>query len=108
MAEVLNRIQLAARFKKDYRKAAGHPEYTDEDLELLLEDLIHCERLPAHYREHLLGKRGRNWAGYWECHLGPDLVVIYRRFEGAVRLHRMGGHSELFAAPSPKRSQRRR
>lgn len=108
MAEVLRRIQLAARFKKDYRIAARHPEFSDEDLEQLLDDLIHRERLPTHYREHPLTKRGRNWAGYWECHLGPDLVVIYRRFERVIRMHRIGGHAELFAASGARTSSRRR
>jgi mRNA interferase YafQ len=98
VAEVLNRIQFSTRFKKDYRKASKHPEYRDEDMEQLLDDLIHSKRLSAHYDEHLLEKRGVNWAGYSECHLGRDLVVIYRRFSGVIRMHRMGSHSALFKA----------
>jgi mRNA interferase YafQ len=103
VAEVLNRLQFANSFKKDYRKAAKHPEYSDEDIEQLLDDLIHKQRLPPHYREHNLQKRGVNWVGYSECHLGGDLIVIYRRFRGVVRMHRIGSHADLFRPQSRKR-----
>ncbi|EFL91706.1 addiction module toxin [Candidatus Regiella insecticola LSR1] len=38
-----------------------------------------------------------DWAGYRECHIKPDLLLIYRK-QGAdtLRLARIGSHSELF------------
>lgn len=40
---------------------------------------------------------GGNWVGYREYHLKPDLLLIYgRRDAGALRLVRLGSHSELF------------
>jgi len=38
-----------------------------------------------------------DWAGYRECHIKPDLLVIYRK-PGAdtLRLARRGSHSDLF------------
>jgi len=50
--------------------------------------------LPENYRDHaLIG----NWKGYRECHLKPDLLLIYRSEESDVlKIARLGSHSELF------------
>jgi mRNA interferase YafQ len=38
-----------------------------------------------------------DWAGYRECHLKPDLLLIYRKIgEETLTLARLGSHSELF------------
>ena len=38
-----------------------------------------------------------NWAGYRECHMKPDLLLIYSKPEpDTLRLARLGSHSELF------------
>ena len=96
-------VELAPRFKKDLKHASNHPEYDRQDLLHLLEDFTKYDPLPTHYNEHSLGKRSVNWAGFKECHLGDDLVVIFVRFKGVVRLHRIGGHAELF---KPRTRQR--
>jgi len=48
----------------------------------------------AKYRDHdLIG----DWAGYRECHIKPDLLLIYRKSDAdTLRLARFGSHSELF------------
>ena len=54
--------------------------------------------LPAKLRDHALTG---NWKDYRDCHVRPDLVLIYRRFntdEGNPRrlvLARLGSHSQL-------------
>jgi mRNA interferase YafQ len=38
-----------------------------------------------------------DWAGYRDCHLKPDLQLIYKKTDDNVlRLARLGSHSELF------------
>ena len=49
--------------------------------------------LGACYRDHDLSG---DWAGYRECHVKPDLPLIYRKSDDALRLARLGSHSELF------------
>ena len=50
--------------------------------------------LEARYRDHDLSG---DWAGYRECHIKPDLLLIYRKSEpSTLRLARLGSHSELF------------
>ena len=61
-----------------------------EVLALLLAD----EPLPQKFRDHSLTGE---YADCRECHLKPDLLLIYRRVEGnTLELTRLGSHSELF------------
>lgn len=59
------------------------------------------ERSSAFKRDFKRGKaaprhRG-DWAGYRECHLKPDLLLIYGKLGAdTLRLARLGSHSELF------------
>ncbi|MGH8561752.1 MAG: type II toxin-antitoxin system YafQ family toxin [Nevskiales bacterium] len=94
----MRQIEFAPRFKRDFRFASKHPDYNRDDFLQLLEDLQLHDVLPVHYREHDLGKRAINWAGFKEAHLGPDLVVIFKRFPRVVWMHRIGGHRAMFAA----------
>jgi len=37
-----------------------------------------------------------NWSNYRDCHVKPDLVLIYKIESGVLKLARIGTHSELF------------
>lgn len=37
-----------------------------------------------------------NWSDYWECHIEPDWLLIYRITETDLILVRTGSHSDLF------------
>jgi mRNA interferase YafQ len=51
------------------------------------------EPLPPRYFDHALGGE---WLGDRDCHLKPDLVLIYRKPDSiALELVRLGSHSEL-------------
>lgn len=50
--------------------------------------------LEAKLRDHPL-KGG--YDGYRECHIKPDLLLIYIQTTDELRLIRLGSHSELFA-----------
>lgn len=51
------------------------------------------EPLPPRHVDHPLSGK---WAGYRDCHIRPDLVLIYAKSPGLLRLARLGSHSELF------------
>lgn len=51
------------------------------------------ESLPAKHRDHHL--KGE-WSKYRECHIRPDLLLIYRIEGEKVMLARLGSHSDLF------------
>ena len=91
-------LVILPRFKRDYRLARQHPDFDEETLVHVFEMLIAEEPIPAALREHRLNKRVTNWAGFTECHLGADLILIYRVTGSAVIMHRIGTHTELFSA----------
>jgi mRNA interferase YafQ len=89
-------IDRASAFKRDYKREAKgqHRTTLDNDLRLLLVALATDQLLEAKYRDHDLSG---DWAGYRECHLKPDLLLIYRKSDAeTLRLARLGSHSELF------------
>jgi mRNA interferase YafQ len=56
--------------------------------------LLTDHALPESYRDHALSG---NWNGYRECHIKPDLLLIYRKpDDSTLRLARIGSHSDLF------------
>jgi mRNA interferase YafQ len=90
-------IERSSAFKRDYKRAKANPRHAN-DVEalvaavvaLLLSDQVLAESL----RDHRLSGE---WAGYRECHIKPDLLLIYRKPDAnTLRLARLGSHSELF------------
>ncbi len=51
--------------------------------------------LPDRYRPH---KLSGNFSGYWECHIKPDWLLIWKKEESILTLTlvRTGTHSDLF------------
>lgn len=95
----MRRIERTAAFKRDYRRAKASPvlrDYLDVRLEEVIDRLRRDE--PLHllrpYRDHALSG---TWAGYRECHVRPDLLLIYTKpAPDVLRLIRLGSHSDLF------------
>ena len=49
--------------------------------------------LPERHRDHFLAG---DWKDHRDCHIKPDLVLIYRKpDDGSLELVRLGSHSEL-------------
>jgi mRNA interferase YafQ len=89
-------IERSSAFKRDYKREAKGRQMTtlDADLVFVLTALANDQPLAPQYHDHdLIGA----WKGYRECHVKPDLLLIYRK-SGAdmLRLARLGSHSELF------------
>ena len=36
------------------------------------------------------------WLGFRECHIKPDLLLIYKKRDNCIQLVRIGSHSELY------------
>lgn len=89
-------IERSTAFRRDYkREARGRYRKTlESDLRAVLVALASDIPLEPRYRDHDLSG---NWAGYRDCHIKPDLVLIYRKPDSdTLRLARLGPHSELF------------
>ena len=90
-------IDRATAFRRDYQQVKANPRH-GKDLDALVSAVLIMlstdQDLPQQCRDHgLIG----DWAGYRECHIKPDLLLIYRKpDEATLRLARLGSHSDLF------------
>ena len=55
--------------------------------------LLNDEELEEKYRDHNL--KGK-FDGYRECHIKPNLLLVYRIKDDALELVDIGSHSDLF------------
>jgi mRNA interferase YafQ len=90
-------IEWTSAFRRDYKRTKATPQH--KDIEALLPEIVgqlaDDKPLKEKHRDHGLGG---NWKGHRECHLKPDLLLVYKKpDETILRLVRMGSHSELFA-----------
>ena len=85
-------IFRTSSFKKDYKKLSTQ----DKDIvKEVVTILANGEELAQEYKDHkLIG----NYLGCRECHLRPDLLLIYRIDNNILELAltRVGSHSKLF------------
>lgn len=88
-------IERTGKFKDDYKreKKGQHRATVETDLMRVVSLLVEDATLPAKHKDHALSG---NWAGHRDCHVKPDLVLIYRKPDAAtLQLVRLGSHSEL-------------
>ena len=91
----MRQIDFNKSFKKDYKRVS-RSRYAD-DLGEIFENILNLlsadDELPAKYRDHaMIG----NWADHRNCHIRPDLVLIYQKPDvETLLLVRLGSHSEL-------------
>lgn len=91
----MRQIRFTARFKRDYRreKSGKYARTLDKKLSEALDLLQKDAPLPRSYFDHALTG---NWKDHRDCHIRPDLVLIYRKPDpDTLELVRLGSHSEL-------------
>ncbi|MYI07704.1 MAG: type II toxin-antitoxin system YafQ family toxin, partial [Gemmatimonadetes bacterium] len=84
-----------SRFKRDYKRESRgrHRKHLDTSLVAIVEALANEQPLDHRHHDHALSGK---WGDYRDCHVKPDLVLIYQE-SGAdiLRLVRLGSHAEL-------------
>lgn len=85
-------INQTTSFKRDFKKY-----YKDLKIKNILNDvlskLINNVKLDNKYKNHPM--KG-NYNGYFDCHILPDLILIYEIKINEISLIRIGSHSDLF------------
>jgi mRNA interferase YafQ len=85
-------LRTTTAFERDVRRVKKQGKDLDK-LEIIVNLLQAQEPLPARCRPHPL--RGE-WLGYWDCHVEPDWILLYKVTEEALVLVRTGSHAALF------------
>ena len=97
-------VTKSRAYKKDFqRESAGrHRAVLITDLPITITMLAADQPLPDKCCDHMLTG---DWAGYGECHVRPNLLLVYMKIgditnveelSGELHLARLGSHSELF------------
>jgi mRNA interferase YafQ len=88
-------IEWTGQFKRDYRreKKGRYRAALDACLFPVVEKLANDEALETRHVDHALAGE---WRDHRDCHVRPDLVLIYQKPDGeTLRLVRLGSHAEL-------------
>jgi len=87
-------IKTTNRFEKNYALCQSRG-YNMSLLETAVKILEKDGKLPPQYKAH---KLKNNWKGYWECHIAPDWLLVWKqdKKELVLTLTHTGTHSDLF------------
>jgi mRNA interferase YafQ len=88
-------IEWTNQFKRDYKRESKGRYRATLDIELfsIVDALANDRSLDPCCRDH--GLAG-DWKDYRDCHIKPDMVLIYRKPDDEVlQLVRLGSHSTL-------------
>jgi mRNA interferase YafQ len=91
----MRRIERTGQFKRDYKRElkGRHRATLESTLVDVLMRLINNQPLAEKHRDHLLAG---DWLDHRDCHIKPDLVMIYRTpNDDVLQLVRLGSHSKL-------------
>ena len=87
-------LHSAKSFRTDYKKLS---KSETEDTDAVIRRLLNNETLEAKYRDHDLHG---NYEGYRECHIRPDLLLVYKRLVTGellvLTVYRIGSHTNIF------------
>lgn len=88
-------IERTRRFKRDYRRESRsrHRKDLDAWLAPIVTALANDSPLDTRHHDHALSGP---WTNFRDCHVKPDLVLIYEKPDAdTLRLVRIGSHAEL-------------
>jgi mRNA interferase YafQ len=92
----MRRIERTGTFRRDFKreKRGQHRRDIDSVVSEVVSLLAEDKALAEKNRDHDLSGE---WSDHRECHLKPDLLLIYRKPDAEVlQLARVGSHSKLF------------
>ena len=94
-APIKYQLKFSNKFKKHLKLVTKRRKDNAKKIKEVSDMLQRGESLPERYHDHALTG---NWLGHRECHIMPDLLLIYRIYENILILELVdtGSHSDLF------------
>lgn len=90
------KTELENSYLADFKRAVKQgliDDKTQQILNQVVETLLSGETLDPKHKDHPL--KG-DYRGYRDCHVKPDLVLIYKITDNVLHLVRLGAHREIF------------
>jgi mRNA interferase YafQ len=87
-------IEQTGQFKRDLRREARgkHRAALSKEFVEIVEQIARDAPMASKYRDHALSG---DWRDFRDCHVKPDLVLIYRKPDPeTLQLVRLGSHSQ--------------
>lgn len=91
----MRKIEYTGQFKRDYKREAKGPHRATLKKEFpeIVKALMNDRPFPRKCFDHAMSGE---WKDHRDCHIKPDLVLIYRKPDTKhLQLVRIGSHSEL-------------
>lgn len=88
----MRRLATTRRFERDLKRLRKRGKDLDT-LFLVIEKQRLGEALEPRYRPHALAGQ---WRPFWELHVEPDWLLIYKATDEVLHLARTGTHTDLF------------
>lgn len=88
-------IEQTGQFRRDYKREAKgpHRQTLFREFAIIIAALANDQPLAEKHRDHALTG---GWADHRDCHVRPNLVLLYRKpNDTKLQLVRLGSHSEL-------------
>lgn len=86
-------LDVTTKFRRDLKRERKTDPSVEGLLKTVIASLQEGKTLPEKMNDHPLSG---DWKDHRDCHVKPDLILIYRVNDEAVTLVRLGSHSELF------------
>ncbi|MCE2501274.1 MAG: type II toxin-antitoxin system YafQ family toxin [Dehalococcoidia bacterium] len=88
----MRELILSTKYRRELRRAARRGK-DREKIKEVTDKLVAGEPLEPRYHPHrLVG----DMAGYWECRIEPDWLLVWEEDETKVTLLRTGSHADIF------------
>ncbi len=85
----MKELETSRKFDKDLKKFGLLAPLIE-----VLSHLLNDTKMSEKYRDHALTG---NMKGFRECHIKPDLLLVYEKYDDKIILVRLNTHSELFS-----------
>lgn len=90
------KTELENNYKRDYKRALSQGLITESallELDKITKMLRSKQPLPPKHKDHALKW---DYEGYRDCHIKPDLVLVYKIENNTLYLSRIGRHKDIF------------
>lgn len=88
-------IRATRKYRKAYRRILKRGEVGEDEIAIIVDSLAAGETLDQRFRDH---KLTGEFTGSRECHIRPDLLLVYEKHDDilVLLLIDIGSHDDVF------------